>query len=250
MFYRLTKKENPLNKKKTFKSETRRSLPKHETPSYRIAEHTADYLTDTELLSLLLKSKNGVERSLQAAQELIISCGSLHSLMTMTLAELKRFPGIGESGAVAILGALEIARRLRKSDPSVHPILSSPVVVAEHMQPVIGHLQQEEFHVLLLGSKNQLIRDCMITRGLIDRSLVHAREIFRPALQEPCVRIILAHNHPSGDTTPSQEDISATKNLVDAGKLIGIDVLDHVIIGKQTPQRASYWCSMKDQGFV
>ncbi len=236
---------NPLNL-----PETVPVMPEHETPCHRLAEHSADYLSDTELLSLLLNSNKGPEASLQIARKLIATHGSLNRLMSLSLTELKRFPGIGTSGACAIQGALGLARRLQRAKPSERPLITTPQEVAGYMRPVIAHLQQEEFHALLLDTKHHLLRDCMITRGLVDRSQVHAREVFRPAIQESCSRIILVHNHPSGDPTPSSQDISCNNNLVAAGRLVGIEVLDHVIIGEATQNRFRYWLSLKEEGLM
>ncbi len=224
-------------------------MPMHETPAFRLAEHSPEYLSDAELLSLLLKGHAGTERSLRIARQVIAGCGGVTGLARMTHAELVRIPGIGECGAEAIQGALALARRLQRGDPADKPVMGDPQSVARYMQAVIGHLRQEEFHALLLNAKNRLVRDCMITRGLADCAPVHAREVFRPAIQECCSRVILAHNHPSGDATPSPQDISSTGKLADAGKIIGIEVLDHVIIG--SPSRGGpFWCSMREGGFL
>ncbi len=223
-------------------------MPKHETPGFRLAEHSPDYLSDAELLSLLLKGYAGSERSLQIAREVIADCGGISNLAEMTHAELARFSGIGECGAEAIQGALALARRLQRGDPIDKPVMDSPQSVAKYMLSVIGHLRQEEFHALLLSAKNRLIKDCMITRGLVNSAPIHAREVFRPAIQECCSRIILAHNHPSGDPEPSPQDISSTNTLIDAGKIIGIEVLDHIIIGKPSPG-SPFWCSLLENGF-
>lgn len=102
--------------------------------------------------------------------------------------------------------------------------------VAELLRPVFAGLQQEEFHVILLNAKHAVLRDIMVTRGLVDRTQIHAREVFRDAICASCTSILLAHNHPSGDPTPSFEDVACTRSLVEAGKIVGIDVLDHVII--------------------
>ena len=222
-------------------------MPKHETPGFRLAEHSPDYLSDAELLSLLLKGSAGSDRSLHIARQVIATYGGITSLAKLTFAELKRFPGLGECGAEAIQSALTLARRLQRGNPEKKPGMTNPQTVADYMQPVVGHLLQEEFHALLLSTKHRLIKDCMITRGLVDSTQIHAREIFRPAIQEACSRIILVHNHPSGDPEPSPQDISTTNTLISAGKIVGIDVLDHIIIGKPSQERP-FWLSMRENG--
>ena len=225
------------------------AMPKHETPGFRLAEHSPDYLSDTELLSLLLKGYASSEKSLQIARKAIAACGGISNLSKLSYAELRNLPGIGECGAGAILSALTLARRLHRGDPTDKPVMNDPRTVAEHIWPVIGHLQQEEFHVLLLNTKHRLIRGFMVTRGLVDSAQVHAREVFRPAIQESCSRVILTHNHPSGDPKPSPHDMATTAKMVEAGKIIGIDVLDHVIIGKPEEDR-QFWFSMRGNGLI
>ena len=226
------------------------TMPKHETPSFRLAEHSGDYLSDAELLSLLLKSNYPAEKRLQIAQEIIASYGSLNSLAKLTTGELKRFPGIGKRDAESIKSALILGRRMQRGNPAEKPQMNNPEIVAEYLQPIIGHLDQEEFHVLLLNTKNALIRNIMITRGLVDRTQVHAREIFRLAIKEACSRVILAHNHPSGDVRASAEDIKATENLVQSGKILGIEVLDHIIVGKTLKDKKPYWTSLREEGII
>ena len=131
-----------------------------------------------------------------------------------------------------------------------HPRLESPGDVAALMLPVLAGKKQEEFHVLLLNTKHHLLRDHISTIGLVDRSQVHAREVFRSAIKESCSRILLVHNHPSGDPTPSSQDIACTRDLSAAGKIIGIEVLDHIVIGERTSKRAKYWLSFREENLL
>lgn len=225
-------------------------IPVHETPCRRLAEHSAEYLSDTELLSLVLKGTMGTEKSVSTARELLAATGNIKGLSSRSLAELQRFPGIGAHLACCIQSALALAGRLHRPGTEERRSMTSPQSVADYIRPMIGHLHQEEFHVLLLDTKHNLVRDRMITRGLVDRSQVHAREVFRSAIREACSRILLAHNHPSGDPTPSAQDISCTKNLKSAGKIIGIEVLDHVIVGEPTPNRTRYWLSLREENLM
>lgn len=130
---------------------------------------------------------------------------------------------------------------------SERPRLEAPANVADLMRPVLSGRHQEEFHALLLDTKHRLIKTVHVTTGLLDRSLVHAREAFREAIRESCAKILLVHNHPSGDTTPSQQDIASTNKLVEAGKIIGIEVLDHVIIGTRTETRPRDFLSFREE---
>ncbi|MCF7855426.1 MAG: hypothetical protein K9N51_11560 [Candidatus Pacebacteria bacterium] len=130
------------------------------------------------------------------------------------------------------------------------PSMESPAEVARYMRVLLHDSRQEEFHVLLVNTKNQLIGVKRVTIGLVDRSQVHAREVFFSAIESNASRVILCHNHPSGDPTPSAQDISCTKSLVSAGKIIGIEVLDHVIIGKKTRNRPRDYLSMREENLI
>ena len=208
------------------------SFPLRETPARRLAEHTADYLSDTELLSLLLKGSVSDTRSLEAARHLLAMHGSLTALAELTLEELQSVSGIGPAGASAVQSALALAARLtREKHPEGAP-LESPASVASLMRGRFRTAGRETLYALMLNTRHRLIRQEMITTGLVDRSQAHAREVFRTAIRVNSSRIVLVHNHPGGDPTPSAQDIACTKNLVSAGGIIGIGVLDHMIIGR------------------
>jgi len=130
------------------------------------------------------------------------------------------------------------------------PKLENPADVANLMRPILAGRLQEELHALLLDTKHRLIHDELVTVGLIDRSQVHAREVFRPAIEYSSSRVILVHQHPSGDPTPSAEDIATTRNLCKVGKIIGIEVIDHVIIGKQTISRSKDFISFREEALL
>jgi|APSaa5957512622_1039677.scaffolds.fasta_scaffold133604_1 DNA repair protein RadC len=130
------------------------------------------------------------------------------------------------------------------------PKLDAPTDVASLMRPILAGREQEEFHVLLLDTKHRLIHDRMVTVGLLDCSQVHAREVFRPAIEFSASRVILVHQHPSGDPTPSANDIACTRNLVEAGKIIGIEVLDHVVIGRRSQSRPRDYLSFREENLL
>ena len=130
------------------------------------------------------------------------------------------------------------------------PKLRAPTDVAEVMRPLVGREQQECFYVLLIDTRHVLKRAVLVTRGLLDRSQVHAREVFRPAVEAGASRVILCHNHPSGDPTPSSQDISCTRNLVSAGKIVGIEVMDHIVIGKRSQTRTKDYLSFREEGLL
>lgn len=223
------------------------STPEHETPAARIAEHGGNYLADAEILSLVLSRNLSQDRALETARNILHEIeGDLAALARYSIAELEKLSGIGAASARTIAAAVSLGQRLTR--PAVdRPKLQAPAEVADLMRPKFLGKEQEEFHALLLNTKHALIRDEVITIGLLDRSHVHAREVFRRAIRESCGRIILVHNHPSGDPTPSQQDIASTKKLIEAGKIIGIEVLDHVIIGHKTTRRTVDFLSFRQE---
>jgi DNA repair protein RadC len=226
-------------------------MPGHERPRERFLRHGADALSDTELLAILLRTGQAGRSVLELAREALIRFdGDLRQLATAPLSELQQIPGIGQAKAIEVSAAFTLARRLSNRCHLDRPRLESPAEVVTLMREYFMGKAQEEFHVLLLDTKHHLIRDEQITVGLVDRSQVHAREVFRSAIKESCSRIVLVHNHPSGDPTPSAQDISCTKNLIAAGKIIGIEVLDHIIIGHRTASRFRDFLSLRDEKLI
>ena len=226
-------------------------LPHRERPRERLLQKGAESLSDTELLAILLRSGPRGRSVLQLARDVMREFdGNLCQLASATISELRRVRGVGPAKAVEIHAAFSLARRLCESVERDRRKLEGPAEVAELLRETCRHLKQEEFHVLLLDTKHFLIRDERVTVGLLDRSQIHAREVFRSAIRESCSRIILAHNHPSGDPTPSAHDISCTRNLAAAGKVVGIEVLDHVVIGRRTSSRGKDYLSFKEENLI
>jgi len=161
------------------------------------------------------------------------SCGgSLRALGTRPIAELRAIPGVGPTRAVIVHAALELARRWSVEIAGPRPVIHGPSDVALLLGPRMGDLTVEELHVLILDSQHRMARDVTVTRGLLNSSPVHAREVFREAIAESAAAVVLVHNHPSGDPAPSTDDVRVTGELAAAGRLIDIPVLDHVIIGR------------------
>ena len=225
------------------------AIPKAERPEIRLMETSAEYLTDSELLSLLLPRLRPVE-ALEISRRLLKSVGSLKNLASIPPAELLRLHGLGLKTACAVHAAFALACRFQKEPAEIRPHISAPADAAELLHDRLRLKQQEEFHVLLLDTRNYLLKDECVTIGQVDRSQAHAREVFRSAIRNTCSRVVLAHNHPSGDPTPSPQDLECTRNLVAAGKVVGIEVMDHVILGERTPARPRYWLSMKEENLL
>ncbi len=158
--------------------------------------------------------------------------------------ELIKYPGIGMAKAAQIKALVEFCRRLASTSEGIRPFIRSPQDVAHIIMEEMRFLDREHFKALLLNTKNQLIHIVTVSIGSLNSSLVHPRELFKDAVRASAAAVILIHNHPSGDTTPSREDIDITKRLIDAGQIIGIEVLDHIIFGK------SSWVSLKEKGFM
>lgn len=207
-----------------------RDWPANERPREKLINQGAEILTESELLAILIGSGSGSVTALDLAKSLLVEHKSLRSLASSGVGDLKQFKGIGDARAVAIVAAFELARRLHSSPEEVQHTIRTPTDVAGKFIPILRDLKQEVFLVILLNSANRIIKEVTITRGLLNSSLTHPREVFRHAIIEHAASIILMHNHPSGNLEPSQEDIAITKQLVEASKVVGIPVHDHLII--------------------
>lgn len=210
-----------------------RELPRAERPRERLKDLGAQALSANELLAILIGAGTRHRSALALAQEVLAGCGgSLRRLATQPVAALTTVNGLGTARAVAIHAALEIGRRLAVEAREDGAPLRAPRDVWAAFAPRLQDLPVEEFHVAVLDSQHRLDRDITITRGILNSSLVHPREVFREAIAERAAAIILVHNHPSGDPTPSADDRAITTQLVAAGRLLDIPVADHVVIGR------------------
>lgn len=220
-----------------------REWPAAEQPRVRLATLGPQALAPSELLSLVLGTgaggmgEGGSRTAVDVAQALIAtfreeSAAVLRRLGTASIDELCRIPGIGPARAAALIATFELGRRAVEEALPERQRVRSARDVYELMRLKLRDLQQEEFHILLLDTQNQVLRQLQVTRGTLDASLVHPREVIGPALRACAASLILIHNHPSGDPTPSSEDRSVTRQLRQAGSQVGIEVMDHVIIGE------------------
>jgi DNA repair protein RadC len=208
-------------------------LPRTERPRERLKDLGARALSSSELLAILIGSGTPKRSALALAQDALARCdGSLRRLATQPVAALTAVHGLGTARAVAIHAALEIGRRLAAESRDEGAPLRTPRDVWAAYAPRLEDLPVEEFHVAVLDAQHRLERDITITRGILNSSLVHPREVFREAIAERAAAIILVHNHPSGDPSPSADDRAITSQLVAAGRLLDIPVADHVVIGR------------------
>jgi len=206
-------------------------LPAVQRPRERLRILGAPALSLRELLAILIGSGSGGVPVLRVA-DLVLSRsgGRLRSLLATTPAELESVPGVGSATATRILAALELGRRATEERLPDRPRIRGPADVHALMAPRLRDLPHEEFHALLLNTQHRVLSDVTVTRGILDASLIHPREVFRPAIVEKAAAVILVHNHPSGDPAPSAEDRAVTRQMMEAGQTIGIRVLDHVVV--------------------
>jgi DNA repair protein RadC len=206
-------------------------LPDIDRPRERLWSLGPAALTTAELLAIVLGTGGGGQDVLELAAHLLEICeGSLRRLAQRPSAELLRSRGIGPTKAARLIAAFELGSRTAREERRPVPRIREPEDVLRLFGTRLRDLQVEEFHLLALDSQSQVLREVLITRGLLNSSLVHPREVFRSAIAEAAAGIIVVHNHPSGDPTPSAEDRAATKQLVSAGRLLDLPVYDHVII--------------------
>jgi DNA repair protein RadC len=207
------------------------TLPPTDRPRERLWALGPCALTTAELLAIVLSTGGGGQDVLEMAGRLLeLSEGSLRRLARRPNAELLRAPGIGPTKAARLLAAFELGSRAAREERPPVVRIREPEDVLRLFGSRLRDLQVEEFHLLALDSQSQVLREVLITRGLLNSSLVHPREVFRAAIAEAAAGIIVVHNHPSGDPTPSAEDRAATKQLVSAGRLLDVPLYDHVII--------------------
>ena len=207
-------------------------ISKESRPRERLAAFGVESLSDAELLSIIFSTGTRGENVVDMSNRLISEYG-VSKLFDCSLQELVKIKGIGEAKAMKILAINEISKR--KGIVNKKQRISSAMDVFYLFKDEFLGKVKEYFYILLLDTKNNIISKEQISVGILDASIVHPREIFRPAIKNSASRVILIHNHPSGDPSPSEEDLSITSKLIEVGELIGIDVLDHVIVGD------SYW---------
>lgn len=210
-----------------------REIPVTERPRERLRHHGAQALSAVELVAILFGSGGEGRSALDLAHEVLASSqGSLRRLSARPIASLTSVSGVGPARAIVVHAALELGRRMMAEQREHGRPMRQARDVFEAYAVRMEDLPVEEFRIATLDAQHRLENDILVTRGILNSSLVHPREVFRQAIAENAYAVILVHNHPSGDPTPSAEDRMVTSQLVSAGKLLGIDVLDHVIVGR------------------
>ena len=218
--------------------------PKQERPRERLLQHGPQPLTEAELIGILLGKGTRKKTAIDLARELLDQYESLQKLFSRSPSELMKVKGIGSAKAATLSAAFELVRRIQSQRNIAKSSFKRSSDVANHYLPLMRDLRKEVFKVLLLNRANRLVKEVTISEGTLEASIVHPRDVFREALLEPAAGIILIHNHPSGNASPSEEDLRVTKQLVEAGKLLGIKVYDHIILAGEN------YRSLADEGLI
>ncbi|WP_280515456.1 RadC family protein [Bacillus sp. NTK074B] len=221
-----------------------RDFPQDERPRERMIQSGAASLSNQELLAILLRTGTKSESVLQLSNRLLNQFDGLNLLKDASLEEITKTKGIGLAKAVQIMAAVEFGRRISNLAFDDRYSIRSPEDGANYVMNDMRFLAQEHFVCLYLNTKNQVLHKQTIFIGSLNASIVHPREVFKEAFRRSAASIICIHNHPSGDPTPSREDIEVTKRLVECGRIIGIDILDHLIIGEKK------FISLKEKGYL
>lgn len=226
-----------------------RDLPAHERPRERLAAQGAAQLRESELVAILLRTGTARASAVDVAARLLGRFGgSLARVAAASVEELRETPGIGRDKAVTLKAAFELARRLVLEEQRELPLLDTPELIARHVREEVRGLEVETFFVLHLNVRRRLIGLQRLSQGTLDTVFAHPREVFRRAIALGAHSIALAHNHPSGDPSPSDPDLRLTRDLIRAGHLLRIEVVDHVIVGAPRAGQARDWVSLKELG--
>lgn len=226
---------------------TMKELPVTERPYEKCEKNGVESLSDAELLAIIIKSGTRGEKAMDVACALLnmhAQYPGLEGLLRLQGGDFKRIKGIGRVKSIQLMAVCELAKRLTRTEFKAGFVFGSPRAIADYYMAYMRQLDQEELHVMMLDTKNRMISEKLLTKGTINTSLIDSREIFIHALKENAVGIVLIHNHPSGDDTPSREDLAATERVRAAGEIIGIRLVDHIIIGNK------HFTSLREKGHL
>ena len=226
---------------------TMKQIPKEVRPYERCLKQGPQVLSDAELLAVILRTGSVGENSLELSNRLLSlgkGSGGILGILQMSDVELMAIRGIGSVKAVQILCIGELSRRIAKTNASNGIVMGDPETIANYYMEDMRHQGQELLQMMMLNTKNRLIAETIISKGTVNASLISPREVFLEALKHQAVYIILIHNHPSGDPTPSREDILITRRMKELGTMIGIELMDHIIIGDRS------YISLKERGII
>lgn len=223
--------------------------PASERPRERLAALGADALSHAELIAILLRTGLKGANAVEVGKQLLWKFGTLQSLAKTSVTDLQKVRGIGRDKAVTLVAAFALARKMAGELQSESPVLEKPETIVQLLREQNLIKNVETLQVLLLNSRHKLIRVEEVSDGTLDTILVHPREVFKMAIAANAAALVLAHNHPSGDPSPSAADIKVTRDLIRAGQLLKIEVIDHIILGRATPERPKEYTSLRELGY-
>jgi DNA repair protein RadC len=226
-----------------------KDMAAQDRPRERLALAGADALSNAELIAILLRTGLKGYSAIHIAQQLLAKFKTLDGLARAPLEELLQVKGVGRDKAVTLKAAFTLARKMAAEMRAEALLLDTPERIADLLREESRPQDVEQFRVVLLNTRRRLIGMEAISQGTLDTLLVHPREVFKRAIAANASAVVLVHNHPSGDPTPSEADIKVTRDLIRAGQLLKIDVLDHVIIGRSTMERQKDWVSLRELGY-
>lgn len=221
-----------------------KDLPKDLKPRERLYQLGPEVLSNKEILAILLRTGTKGENVLELAERILTEAGGLIGLARLSIHELEQVHGIGPAKAAQVKAGLELGKRSISADPTARSVINSPSDVADLVMEEMRNLDREHFRIMHLSTRNNVLGISAVSVGSLNSSIVHPRECFKEAIRRNANSIILLHNHPSGDPSPSREDLDITRRLTEGGKILGIEVLDHVIIGEKR------YVSLKEQGII
>jgi DNA repair protein RadC len=226
-----------------------KDMPDAERPREQLEKHGAESCSNAMLLAILLRTGTKGRNVIRVAEELLVRFHSLDELSRAGLEQMCEISGIGRDKAVTLKAAFTVAQRIAREHRDDQPLVDTPDRVADLLRDENVSYQVERFQVLLLNTRRRLIRTEKLSQGTLDTLLVHPRDVFLGAIAAGASAIILVHNHPSGDPTPSESDIKVTRDLIRAGQLLKIEVLDHIILGRPSAERKVDYVSLRELGY-
>jgi len=223
--------------------------PVSERPRERLIEYGAQALSPAELVAILIRTGLHGVNALDIGKQLVLKFGSLGAMARASVDDLQSIRGIGPDKAVTLVAAFALGSKMAEELQRESPVLDNPEAIAQLLREQNRLKEVETFQILLLNTRHRLIRVEQVSQGTLDTILVHPREVFKSAITARAAALVLVHNHPSGDPTPSDADIKVTRDLIRAGQLIKIEVLDHVILGQATVDRPKDYSSLRELGY-
>ncbi|HIG28828.1 MAG TPA: JAB domain-containing protein [Verrucomicrobiales bacterium] len=226
-----------------------KDMPDCERPRERLLNHGTEALRNAELIAIILRTGMKGRSAIQIAEDLLVRFPTLDSLARASLNRLVEIKGIGKDKAVALKSAFTLAERMSRELRRESPVLDNPSIIADLLREENRFYEVEHFQLVLLNTRRRLIKVEQVSQGTLDTLLIHPRDVFMAAISAGAAAIVLVHNHPSGDPMPSEADIRVTRDLIRAGKLLKIEILDHIVLGRASTERSQDYASLRELGY-